>query len=312
MTPRSNWSLLPNAGLILLFWLLSATALAQPSVIVSIKPLELLVRAIADDQVTVSTLVPDGASPHTYQMRPSERRRLEEASLVFWVGPDMETFLIRLLGSAELQPRAIMLAPGDVSPDSREQSHDHLHEHDHHHHDGEDPHLWVDPAMGLLMAAEMADRLGQLEGVSAERIQERLATFRQALAETEQTLQTRLAAARHLDLFTYHDAFGRFARHYDLKQAGVLTLNPERTPGARHLNEVRSRLLAAGHPCLLTEPQFNRQWWRTVTEGVPVPLSPWDPLAIGIPADADGYIRFQLSIADSVLGCLPEHSEQQG
>lgn len=318
--------------------LLPLTAVAEkPAVIASIKPVELLVRAVSDDQVTVSTLVPDGASPHTYQMRPSERQRLEDAERIFWVGPDMETFLIRLLASQELAGRAVMLAPdGTMEPvadtdhhqghnhghsnhsHNGTHNHDSAHSHGHsqndghhhdHHHDGEDPHLWIDPALGLIMAQRIARELSALEGVDAERVQARLSAFETALNALEQDIREQLAPAMHIDLFTYHDAFGRFADHFGLRQAGVLSPSPERTPGARHLNEVRGQLRAAANPCLMTEPQFNRQWWRTVTEGMTIPLSTWDPLASDIPADDEGYLRFQQSMADSVLGCLPENPQ---
>jgi zinc transport system substrate-binding protein len=53
----------------------SPVALASAKIVTSIKPLELLVRAIAEDGAEVTTLVPAGASPHTYTMRlPSVRR----------------------------------------------------------------------------------------------------------------------------------------------------------------------------------------------------------------------------------------------
>ena len=85
----------------------------NPLVVTSLKPLELLVRAVAHDQVAVTTLVPAGSSPHTYQLRPSQRQDLEDAERVFWVGPDMETFLTRLLSGPDLRDRAVALAPDD-------------------------------------------------------------------------------------------------------------------------------------------------------------------------------------------------------
>ena len=85
----------------------------------------------------------------------------------------------------------------------------------------------------------------------------------------------------------------------------MLTLNPELSPGARHIAEVQNRLQQANQPCLLTEPQFNRQWWRSITEGLDITFSTWDPLATDIESNADGYINFQNSIADAVANCLP-------
>ncbi len=89
----------------------------------------------------------------------------------------------------------------------------------------------------------------------------------------------------------------------------MLTLNPELSPGARHVAEVQNKLREASHPCLLTEPQFNRQWWRSITEGLNVTFSTWDPLAMDIDANGTGYLDFQQSVADAVLKCLPEDTQ---
>lgn len=297
----------------------------SPRVVTSIKPLELLTRAVATDDTEVTTLVPAGASPHTYQMRPSQRRALESADRIFWVGPDMETFLVRLLSSSEFEDRQVALMadeheatgqpePGDKHDGHEETEHDDHgeesgHQDEHGHGDGKDPHTWLDPELALDMAHTIRDQLAQLPGTDIATLDTNLSRFEQQLEATEQDIRQRLQAAQGISLFTYHDAFRRFAEHYDLTIAGVLTLNPERSPGARHMAELRDQLKNSPSPCLLTEPQFNRQWWQSITEGVDIRLSTWDPLASDIEASASGYLQFQQAMADAVLACLPEQSQ---
>ncbi|MFL1406304.1 zinc ABC transporter substrate-binding protein [Marinobacter sp. M1N3S26] len=322
------------AIIVLLLWSCLASASADtPQVVTSLKPVELLVRAVAHDQVEVTTLVPAGSSPHTYQLRPSERRQLAAADRVFWVGPGMETFLTRLLTGPDLQDRSVALAPeeqntqgqihdehehhdeehghGDAESEHHE-SHGHEQAHDHHGHshgEGEDPHIWLDPALAITMAETIAGHLKELDGVDAGAIDRNLASFTHDLQAREASIREQLAPARELDLFTYHDAFGRFAEHYGLAIAGVLTLSPERTPGARHLAEVQNRLNRAEQACLMIEPQFDRQWWQSLMGDVELPISVWDPLASDIPATPQGYLDFQQSMAAAVLNCLPEKTE---
>ncbi|HTN35097.1 MAG TPA: zinc ABC transporter substrate-binding protein [Marinobacter sp.] len=298
----------PQSTLILVLCLLihSPLVVASTKIVTSIKPLELLVRAIAEDSVEVTTLVPAGASPHTYTMRPSQRRALEMADVIFWVGPDMENFLARLLAGADFHQRTVQLMEGEG-----QKHHD---EHtallsetvpDDHSHEGEDPHIWVDPAIALIMAREIRDTLAHLDGADTETLTHNLEQFEQTLKHTDARIRTMLMPAREISLFAYHSAFTRFAEHYNLKLEGVLTLNPELTPGARHIAEIQERLRDAHHACLLTEPQFNRQWWHSITRGLDVTFSTWDPLATDITANAEGYSAFQLSIAEAVLKCLP-------
>lgn len=285
----------------------AAPANAEVNVVTSIKPLELLVQAIAPEDVRVTNLVPPGSSPHNYTIRPSQRRALENADLVFWVGPDMETFLIRLLSADEFHDRTIALSGEDVAEGEQEEVHGHDHAHDHG--EGEDPHLWVDPMLGLEMARDIAKALAAQEGADQNAISEKLAAFEVALTEREAAIREQLAPAKEIDIFAYHSALARFTEHYELELAGILTLNPELSPGARHVAEVQDKLREATHPCLLTEPQFNRQWWRSITEGLNVTFSTWDPLAMDIEATETGYIDFQQSIADAILQCLPEDAQ---
>ncbi|GGY64216.1 zinc ABC transporter substrate-binding protein [Marinobacter zhanjiangensis] len=309
---------------------LSTQALAaedRPQVVTSLKPLELLVRAVAHDQVDVTTLVPSGSSPHTYQLRPSERQRLASADQVFWVGPGMENFLTRLLTGPDFRDRTMALGSnGDAEDDHGDEHHDHGHDHEeehppeeektqdqhggHDHGEGEDPHIWLDPTLARDMARDIADQLKTLEGVDDNAIDENLASFDKNVKAAEETIRQQLAPARDLDLFTYHDAFRRFAEHYGLTIAGVLTLSPERSPGARHLAEVQGRLARAEQTCLLTEPQFDRQWWDSLMGDVDVPISTWDPLAGDIEASPRGYVLFQQNLAEAVLHCLPEQAQQ--
>ena len=61
--------------------------------VTSIKPLALIAQEIAGDKVSVENLLPVKASPHDYPLRVSDIRRLQDADLVLWVGPSLETFL---------------------------------------------------------------------------------------------------------------------------------------------------------------------------------------------------------------------------
>ncbi|MEP3588655.1 MAG: zinc ABC transporter substrate-binding protein [Marinobacter sp.] len=289
--------------------LIAATPAFATNIVASIKPIELIVKAVAGDNTNVSTIVPPGSSPHNYSMKPSQRRALEQADAIFWAGPDMETFLSRLLGGKEFAGKVVAFTEPSAEQADAHHNHDDDHHHSHHGHDhgdGEDPHLWVDPGMALEMAKAVHAKLSTLDGINTSELDANLERFEQSLHTTEQRIKASFNQLEGTSLFAYHNAFERFAEHYELDLAGVLTLNPELSPGARHIAEVQKKLRAANQPCLLTEPQFNRQWWRSITEGLTVTVSTWDPLATDINSTANGYLEFQQSIANAVLECLPQ------
>ncbi|MBY5933754.1 zinc ABC transporter substrate-binding protein [Tateyamaria omphalii] len=64
-----------------------------PNVAVDIAPVHSLVARVMDGVGTPALIVPPGASPHEYNLRPSEAQALQDADVVFWVGEDLTPWL---------------------------------------------------------------------------------------------------------------------------------------------------------------------------------------------------------------------------
>ena len=74
--------------------LLNLNAHADPvRVLASIKPVQQIAAAVLDGIDTPAALLPAGASPHSFALRPSDRRALASAERIYWVGPSLELFL---------------------------------------------------------------------------------------------------------------------------------------------------------------------------------------------------------------------------
>ncbi|PJI44060.1 MAG: zinc ABC transporter substrate-binding protein [Rhizobium sp.] len=112
-------------------------ALAAPQVVVSIKPIHSLVAAIMQGVGEPALIVEGAASPHTYSLKPSNARALENADVVFWVGHGLEAFLEKPLEALAGKAKVVELeeAPGLVRLPFREggafEAHDHGDEADH-------------------------------------------------------------------------------------------------------------------------------------------------------------------------------------
>ncbi len=149
--------------------LLSSTALASadvPNVAVDIAPIHSLVARVMDGVGTPNLIIPAGASPHEYSLRPSEAQALQDADLVFWMGEDLTPWLedavetlaedasvTTLLEADEtelLEFREGALFEGhdhgdhDDHDHSDEHAHDDDHDHDHDDHDHGDEHAHDD------------------------------------------------------------------------------------------------------------------------------------------------------------------------
>ncbi|UWQ81430.1 zinc ABC transporter substrate-binding protein (plasmid) [Leisingera sp. S132] len=116
-----------------------AVAAEVPRVAADIAPVHGLVARVMQGLGEPALVVPPGASPHGYAMRPSEARALDQADLVFWLGealtPWLEAPLEELAGDAHrielLEARGTTVLP--FREGARFEAHDHG-EHDNHGH----------------------------------------------------------------------------------------------------------------------------------------------------------------------------------
>ncbi len=70
-----------------------AAAAEAPSVVASIKPVHSLVAGVMAGVGEPDLIVEGAASPHSYSLKPSDAGELQNARLVFWIGPSFEAFL---------------------------------------------------------------------------------------------------------------------------------------------------------------------------------------------------------------------------
>jgi zinc transport system substrate-binding protein len=132
---------------------LAATPLAAaPRVVVDIAPVHSIVARVMDGAGTPELLMPPGASPHGYALRPSEAARLDGAEIVFWIGLDLTPWLEGPLDSLASGADHVELARAEgvtVLPmreggpfETHDHDHDHadqaVHDHDDHDHDDHD------------------------------------------------------------------------------------------------------------------------------------------------------------------------------
>lgn len=114
-----------------------AVADEAPHVVASVAPIHSLVAAVMQGVGEPTLIVKSGASPHSYSLRPSDARSLQEADAVFWVGEGLETFLTGPLATLSPDARVVELAeaPGLVLLPVREGG-----AFEPHHHDDADEH----------------------------------------------------------------------------------------------------------------------------------------------------------------------------
>jgi zinc transport system substrate-binding protein len=289
-------------------FLLIGSAHAEVRVLTSIKPLQLIAAAVQDGVAIPEVLLPPGASPHNYALRPSDVRKVQSVDLLYWIGPDMEGFLPRVLNGRTLPSVAVQDLPGMKLRRFAEDSHSHAEEadeHDHDHRPGSlDAHLWLSPINARVIAAKMATDLSAADPDNAAHYQSNLKAFDERLDALDLRLKKRLAGIEGKPYFVFHEAFDYFEDAYGLKHAGVFSVAAEVQPGAQHVAAMRARLQEVGKTCVFSEPPLRPRLAETLVAGLPVKLAELDALGGYTPATAQGYEQVLEKLGNDLAGCL--------
>ena len=308
----------PLAASLLLSGLLvgtTATAADAPKVVVSIKPVHSLVAAVMQGVGTPDLIVDGAASPHTYALKPSNARSLQQAQVVFWVGPGMEAFLQKPLASLGSNATVVELdqAPGITKLKFREggafESHDDGDEpaagEDHaHDHEEFDTHLWLDPHNAKAMVAEITTSLVAANPANALIYEANQKALNDKLDALDTEIASTLAPVKNKPFIVFHDAYQYFEHRYGVRVSGSITVSPETIPGAQRVSEIHSKVADLGATCVFAEPQFEPKLVNVVLEGTSAKSGVLDPEAATLPQGPDLYFTLMRGIANSLKACL--------
>lgn len=294
---------------------------AAPAVVVSIKPLHSLVATIMKGAGEPMLIVDGAASPHTFSLKPSNAAALQNADVVFWVGPGLEAFLEKpltaLAGDATVvemddAPEIEKLAFREGGAfDAHEDEHEdkgpeHPAEQQHHDHDhaGFDMHLWLDPMNAKAMARQIETTLVAVDPENAALYHGNAAALQTSLDALDAEVAAMLAPVADKPFVVFHDGYQYFEHRYHLTVAGSVTVSPEILPGAERLAEIQAKVRALKAVCVFAEPQFQSHLIDVVTEGSDSRSSILDPLGTQIEAGPSLYPQLIRTMASAVRDCL--------
>jgi len=304
---------------------------AAPHVVVSIKPIHSLVTAVMEGVGEPQLLIKGAGSPHGYALRPSEAQMLAEAELVVWVGEGLETFLARPLETLGKSARQLELADQlqdrmlPVRAGGTWEGHAHAHAHhgddhkdddhgddhkDNHHGDNHaaleslNHHIWTSPLLAKDIVHLIAVTLSDMDPFHQGQYKRNGAALQQKLDQLYQEVNQQLAPVSTQPYIVFHDAYQYFERDFRLNAVGSVTIDTERSPGARRIKEVREKITELGAGAVFSEPQFQSRIVATVLEGTGAKAGVLDPLGADLDAGPEAYFSLIREMGTSILETL--------
>ena len=305
-------------------------AQAEVKVVTSIKPIHSLVSAVMVGVGEPSLLVKGAGSPHTYSLKPSQAKQLQEADLVFWMGHDLEAFLENSIESIATNAKSVPLmeAHGLTKLEFREggafEDHadhddhkkdehghddhdDHKkddHGHDDHGHAETDPHVWLDPVNAKALVHEIEEALIETDPANAAAYEANAETMMSRLDDLVAEIDTVLEPVKGRGYVVFHDAYQYFETRFGVSAIGSITVSPEVLPGAERVAKLQNKVRDLGATCVFSEPQFEPKLVVTITENTNAGTGVLDPLGTSVNDGPDLYFTLIRNMAASLKNCL--------
>ncbi len=265
------------------------TQAATPTVVASIRPLQLLAAALTDGINTPALVMEPGSDPHHLSLRPSERLKLQQADIVLWVGPILEQPLQKVIAALSMpiitaqQVKGVMLLQnGTVT----------------------DPHLWLDTHNARSIATALLQVLQQRDAEHAPRYQANMTRFTAQLDALDMEIDQQLQTLQSQPWAVSHQAFGYFAAQHKLQSPFALTDSTNSTPGMQHVMTLQKQIAQQHVKCLLTEPSENHQQLDTMIDGHKLNIVTADVLGTALVPSVDAYAQLLRQVASAVQHCM--------
>jgi len=221
---------------------------------------------VAGDDASVTSLIPLGVDPHSWQPSTAVARDIAEADLLVVNGYRLEESLLDIVTENARDGVPIVVAAEGI--EALDGGHDHAddeHADDEHADDGAaegDPHLWMSVPNAIHYVENIRDALLAADADHAAGYEERAAAFIAELTDLDAEIRAALTSIpeERRTIVAFHDAYQYLAHEYGLEVvASVAPANPNQATSAQAIAEIVELVRTLGVPAVFKEPEFSAQ-----------------------------------------------------
>ena len=289
----------------------SATARAQGklNIMASTEDLAAIAREVAGDRADVDSIAKGYQDPHFVEAKPSFILKLQKADLLIVVGRELEIGwlppLIQQSRNSKIQPGAIgyldaslnahileipqgqiTRAMGDVHPQGN-------------------PHYWLDPDNGKIIAQAIAGKLSQLRPNDKASFDQHVADFSKRLDDAGKRWLSAMAPYKGLKVVTYHRSFPNFTDRFGLDVIGYVEPRPGIPPSPSHTLELIQEMKKQNVKIILVEPYFDLKTPNSIARETGAKVLVLAPSVGGAKTVTDYFKLFDYDV-DTIVAAIKE------
>ncbi|MFZ2097769.1 MAG: zinc ABC transporter substrate-binding protein [Anaerolineales bacterium] len=250
--------------LLLVFMLGLSACGVQPSplisgdkvlVVASILPLADFAWQVGGDRVQVETLVPPGATPHTYELTPAQLKAISRARLLVLNGVGLEYWADEIVSAANNPDLVIVNTSEGLTIIASDE-----------YGTGGNPHVWLSPLNALHQVEMIRDALIQVDPTGRDEYLTNADRYIGELQSLDREIREAVSTFSSREFIAFHVAWVYFARDYGLKQAAVIEATPGKEPSPAEIAEIFNTARAIGAKAIFAEPQFSSKAAEVIAE----------------------------------------------
>jgi len=238
-----------------------AQAQGKLNIVASTEDLASIASEVGGDKIAVEAIAKGYQDPHFVEAKPSFILRLQRADLLIVVGRELEIgWLPPLITQsrnakvqvgasgyldASLQAKILDLPTGQVTRAMGDV------------HPLGNPHYWLDPENGKIVAKSIAAKLGELRPNDRAYFDQRLADFTSRIDASEKRWLAQLEPYKGVKVVTYHRSYPNFAERFGLDVIGYVEPRPGIPPTPQHTLDLIAEMKRQNVKVVLVEPYFD-------------------------------------------------------
>ena len=267
-------------------------------VVATIFPLADIAKQVGGERVNVITILPIGASPHTFEPTPQQVKDVSDARLFLEIGAGLEFWADKIIKSEQLPHlKTIVASEGIHLLEGDEHGHEHEHE-------SGNPHIWLDPVLVKGIVNKIEKSLVSLDPEGTIYYQKMATDYLQELDRLDAEIKKTVAGFRVREYITFHPAWAYFGLRYKIKEAGVIEETPGREPTPKQVKAIIDNIRKSGIKAVFAEPQFSSRTAEAIAENTGAKVLFLDPIGNPEIPNRSTYLdlmRYNLKVMKEVM-----------
>lgn len=260
-----------KSKIFVVFMLMSTLLIAKIDIATSIAPQKALIDTIGGDKVNVIAMIPAGASPHSYEPKPSQMLAISKTKIYFTVGVEFEEAWINRFKSQNKKMIVINSVSGIKKIKMVAHHDDDEHEHEDHEENGLDPHVWTSPKNLIVMATNIKNNLVKIDAKNKLYYNANYIKLVNSIKSTDLQIKNILKnTPKDSKFMVFHPSWGYFANDYGLVQMPIEIEGKE--PKPKDLITLISQAKQEKIKAIFVAPEFSAKSASYISKTLHIPV----------------------------------------